>query len=105
MVANLNPGPQPLQRFSPEDCQSGIVREKPRESPRRRGKMSTGPSPRRIWSVPTRDSNARKISAIRLPRLTHTLGCGSKVDIDRKQDMPDGDERIPRGMSGVWTDM
>jgi hypothetical protein len=46
---------------------------------------------------------------LRLPRLAHgliliALDCCAKVDVDCQQDILDGDERVSRGMSGIWKD-
>jgi hypothetical protein len=46
---------------------------------------------------------------LRLPRLVHglilfTLDCRAKVDVDCLQDILDCDERVARGMSGIWRD-
>ena len=46
---------------------------------------------------------------LQLPRLAHgfilvTLDCRAKVGEDREQDILDGDDRIPRGISGIRPD-
>ena len=46
---------------------------------------------------------------ILLPGLAHglilvTLDCRAKVEIDGDQDVLDGDERVARGVSGIWKD-
>ena len=46
---------------------------------------------------------------LRLPRLAHeliliTLDCHAEVTIDSEDDILDGDERVPRGMSGIRKD-
>ncbi len=47
---------------------------------------------------------------LHLPRLAHglmliTLGCHAKVEVDREQDILDGDDRVPRGVSDIWPDI
>jgi hypothetical protein len=47
---------------------------------------------------------------LHLPRLAHglvfvTLGRHANVEVDREEDILDGDDRVPRGMSGIWPDI
>ena len=48
-----------------------------------------------------------RLEYILLPGLAHgliliTADCLAKVGVDCEQDIQDGDERVPRGMSGIW---